>query len=423
MKLGLRNIGKIECADVEINGITVIAGENNTGKSTIGKALFAAFNSFYDIDNKILNERIYSIKEYLDKFIMHNNFDLWFDKLEDDKLARNIAVHTKGVTSVESVKDIIRSDLFLYNKEFVDSLDDSTLDKFITQVVHKMSVSDNEIFKSVVQKYFTSEFNSQICNIYSEDIGEIVLEIKGAVLKISVENDSIFDISSTFKLNTEAIYIDDPFVLDYDSAMWMWNQYSRFPNHRVHLVKKLFDINNNVNVVDEIIANRKLDFILNKVSSVCEGDIVKEQPRDFRYKVNGNKNTLDIRNLSTGMKTFAILKMLLTNGSIEPNGTIILDEPEIHLHPEWQLVFAEIIVLLNKEFGLHIVLNTHSPYFLDAIEVYAAKYDVADVCKYYLMENSNKGAIVIDVTDDIEQIYSKLARPLQILENERYQYD
>ncbi|WP_276946094.1 AAA family ATPase, partial [Eisenbergiella massiliensis] len=44
MKLSLKNIGKIETASVEINGITVIAGENNTGKSTVGRALFAVFN-------------------------------------------------------------------------------------------------------------------------------------------------------------------------------------------------------------------------------------------------------------------------------------------------------------------------------------------------------------------------------------------
>ena len=68
-------------------------------------------------------------------------------------------------------------------------------------------------------------------------------------------------------------------------------------------------------------------------------------------------------NLSTGMKNFVILKQLLQNGSIDENGIVILDEPEIHLHPEWQLKFAEIIVLLQIEFGVHVLLNTHSPYF------------------------------------------------------------
>lgn len=34
MKLTLKNIGKIESAEVKLNGITVIAGENDTGTKT-----------------------------------------------------------------------------------------------------------------------------------------------------------------------------------------------------------------------------------------------------------------------------------------------------------------------------------------------------------------------------------------------------
>lgn len=40
MRLQIENFAKIAKADINIDGITVIAGENNTGKSTIGKALY-----------------------------------------------------------------------------------------------------------------------------------------------------------------------------------------------------------------------------------------------------------------------------------------------------------------------------------------------------------------------------------------------
>lgn len=90
----------------------------------------------------------------------------------------------------------------------------------------------------------------------------------------------------------------------------------------------------------------------------------------------------------------------------------------MHLHPEWQLVFAELIVLLQKEFGMHILLNTHSPYFLNALEVYSKKYKIADKCRYYLAENREKYAVFQDVTADREPIYAKLARPLRFLEQE-----
>lgn len=40
MRLEIRNIGKVRHADIAIDGITVIAAANNTGKSTLGKALY-----------------------------------------------------------------------------------------------------------------------------------------------------------------------------------------------------------------------------------------------------------------------------------------------------------------------------------------------------------------------------------------------
>jgi predicted ATPase len=40
MKFDLKNIGSIKEASIKVNGLTVIAGENNIGKSAIGKAIF-----------------------------------------------------------------------------------------------------------------------------------------------------------------------------------------------------------------------------------------------------------------------------------------------------------------------------------------------------------------------------------------------
>ena len=97
---------------------------------------------------------------------------------------------------------------------------------------------------------------------------------------------------------------------------------------------------------------------------------------------------------------------------------MILDEPEIHLHPEWQLLFAELIILLQKEFDLKVLLNTHSPYFLRAIEVFSVKYGCREKCKYYLASNIEETSVIKDVTERTEEIYSLLAKPFQILETE-----
>lgn len=81
MKLKLKNIGKITSAEVEISGITVIAGPNSTGKSTISKSLFAMFNSLHNLSQKVKKEQEISIRqlfssnidEYFKEFILREN--------------------------------------------------------------------------------------------------------------------------------------------------------------------------------------------------------------------------------------------------------------------------------------------------------------------------------------------------------------
>lgn len=111
---------------------------------------------------------------------------------------------------------------------------------------------------------------------------------------------------------------------------------------------------------------------------------------------------------------------MLKSGCIKEKDVLILDEPEVHLHPEWQLLYAKLIVLLQKEFDLSMIITTHSPYFLDAIDVFSKKYDVFPRPCYYLAENVGETSTLHDVSDNIDAIYKKLSEPMQLLENLRY---
>ena len=192
--------------------------------------------------------------------------------------------------------------------------------------------------------------------------------------------------------------------------------------HQTQLRKKLFLKKERNNQFDEIADKEKLKTIDSLLAKACSGEIVFDKQR-YTYLKNEGGEPLDVHNLSAGLKTFAILKMLLQNGGLERNGLLILDEPEIHLHPQWQLLFAEIIVLLQKEFDLRILMNTHSPYFLRALQVYAAKYSRAKQCRYYLSELDGDLANIVDVTDCVDKVYAKLAEPFQKLEDERAEND
>ncbi len=424
MKLYLKNIGKIADATIEIEGITVIGGENNTGKSTVGKSLFSMFNSFYEIQQQIREERLLSIENVLQ--LIYRNFYFYnSEQIKDiDDFSKEILSKADEYKKMpELLQEEILSMLNVTSEPRKVFFERINIGDLIDRIVDILKISDEDIFNSVVNKKLNAEFNGQLLNIYSEFEGNISLRVQNKKLSVTVLEDSVSVSGLDYSLHTEAIYIDDPFVLD-DVDYRRIRRRTIYADHRVQLINKLLLRSNNASVVDEIVVENRFKKIYNKLTSICDGSIVQQKNGRLAYQMRNSDRTLSVKNLSTGLKTFVILKTLLTNGTIETNGTIILDEPEIHLHPEWQLLFAEIIVLLNKEFGVNILLNTHSPYFLRAIQVYSAKYEMSDICKYYMSESGEKGKTYItDVTDNVDKIFAKLSKPLQKLEDERWNVD
>ncbi len=424
MHLSIKNAGKISEANIEIKGITVLAGENNTGKSTVGKLLFCIFNSLYKIDEKIEDELKNGIERILmssPSFVNSNrpitiNYPIFSDD-EIDLKKRNIYIQNK-----EDLKIGLKKLYIILNKNASKYTDDDfpkAIENVANAMIDFLSIPNDEIVTVIFRNQFQAEFNMQINNSYSPDTySEIILKIKNTDIKICVEENNSVKIENKISLNKEVMYIDNCFVLN----NFNYNIYNDYKIHQDHLKAKLLKnkFNSDYSIANEIITTKKLDKIFEKLDSICDGEVIENRMRVLEYKEKNSKISLNMSNVSAGLKTFIIIKTLLLNGSLEENGTIILDEPEIHLHPEWQLVFAELIVLLQKEFNMHILLTTHSPYFLEAIELYSKKHGITDKCKYYLAENENNMAKIVDVSNNIEEIYKKLAKPLQTLENERY---
>lgn len=410
MKLFLKNVGKIQKATIDLNGITVIAGENDTGKSTIGKTLFAVFNSFYDIESKIKMERDRYIERLIISIFYSGNLsgfnDDFIDSVIDDLDSCN-----KSDMCEDTIKEIIykhtSEELYIELKDIIDK----TARKF----VEVFNMPHSKFIIEILANNLLTEFNYQICNIFSKGESRITLTIKEKDINIEIKEDDFFYIDNEFQLGTEVIYIDNPFIIDNIQRTFM-RRINRniFLKHNDFLIEKLQKEYSENTIVDKIIVKDSFYEIFNKINL---GELVKTG-RIISYKKKNYDKTLRIENLSTGIKSFMIIKTLLLNGHLSEKGTIVLDEPEVHLHPEWQLIFAELIVLLQKEFNMHILLTTHSPYFINAIEVYSAKHNIKEKCKFYLAENDGNFSIFKDVTNDLSPMYRKLSRPLQELEDE-----
>lgn len=449
MKLTLKNVGNLGNATIELNGITVIAGENNTGKSTVGKALYCVFNSFYKLKSQIDNTRTSLLaKTLLDAF----------DEDHDDYSLRSFSLATTIIKdkerflkrpTIQNIRELMTSfaepidEISIIDVDNKDIQHDSTIDEnypdlvltdeFLNSVLDKiveiLQVPEKSIFLRILQKKIDVEFMGQINNAFSiNEEGEINLTIKDKTAKIKFLNNKVDFIDNLLDLKTQVIYLDDPFILDDIGPInrrrlfYSVNRDLNNLTHRDYLKMTLTQNKNSDDVeaaIKELIVDAKMQHILDKINTVCDGEMKLISSSSFGYAHENQSQPIRIENISTGLKSFVVLKTLLLKGDLESNGTIVLDEPEVHLHPEWQLIFAELIVLLQVEFNMHILLNTHSPYFLNAIEVYSQKYCISSKCKYYLSISNNGISSIEDVTSDTEKIYSKLARPFQILEKER----
>ena len=409
MKLSIRNVGKLKEADVEINGITVIAGENNTGKSTVSKTLFSLFNGFYNFDKKLLELKSKDITNIFLRFLQNlnrENVNILIDI--SDKIVKDTSYKFDRNKLIKLIQE---------NRNFISI---EYLEEVSEKIFDILNIKDEEYLENTISYILNNEFDNQINTIWSNDLGEIALKIKENELKLKIKNNKVIKIENKINLRSEVIYIDDPFVID-NLNEYKWRDINYLENHRESLETKLIREKNEKTFSEKIIAKNNLQQITEKLKEVINGEIKFYQGK-WVYKFENN-NELNLKNLSTGLKSFAILKRLVENGNLEEKDIVILDEPEIHLHPEWQIKFAELIVLLQKEFKMHILLTTHSPYFVNALEVFSEKYGVDEKCKYYVAENVENSSIIKNVTDNTREIYRKLARPIQDLENIRYSSD
>ena len=168
MKLTINNIGKLKNAEVVIDGITVITGENDTGKSTVGKVLWSVFNGFYEIDEKVYNEKVSELEKIIDEIIKENvyknlstDYNSFFEIFNStrEKIAIEFLKGNKNY-SEDEIKIIINN----YKKD----LKIENISKFVQEINETLKISDKEIIKVIVSRVMNKEFHNQINAIFSK---------------------------------------------------------------------------------------------------------------------------------------------------------------------------------------------------------------------------------------------------------------
>jgi predicted ATPase len=397
-----------------MDGITVIAGENNTGKSTFGKALYCMFNAFCNDEKNIYAERVNGISGIIENKLFFDEFQV----VSFNKKVMERIVSLEQSFSASSFLEIIK-DSFASIPENDTKLLNEIIDTSIDEIGHFVTIGSNEIQRMIITRYFRNEFEGQINHLNELDLaGNVLLTIKKENVEVTMKNNECRSFIDNVGILYGAIYIDSPFIIDNVQQYYRYRSRQALPSgasHSLDLRYRLGKVTDNT-VIKEAIIKQKINTIVSAVNKIVAGEF-RENKDDLLFFEHNLQKPIALSNLSAGLKVFVIIKRLLETGAINNNGVLIMDEPEIHLHPDWQLKFVEILVLLQKEFNLNILLATHSPYFLEAIEVYAKKYGISDHCNYYLAEVKDDTADVREVSGNLNDVYKQLADPFRKLEN------
>ena len=413
MKLLLRNFAKIKEAEIRFDGLTVIAGNNNTGKSTVGKVLFTLFHSLRNMSRSVMEERKDFVQRFLWEIYMNNNRRAAMPAEAMKKMAKSREV----VGAVETESPSVWYEVLMKGivQDLQLNLSQEEKEDLHKRIEEAWKHSDAEIAKELATRAFAQVFQGQVNSLTKEDAeASVILQVQGEERSIRFEKNECMEYQDNINLMEDAIYVEDPFLME---ECFKGRLRQRTSVQSQALLEYL-ETNELPNAIDAIEIKKKNDDIFLLFRETIPGDIVHEAYR-FVLRSSAQEQALNVENWSTGIKSFAILKRLLENGALHEKGVLILDEPEIHLHPQWQLYYAEILVLLQKAFNLTILLTTHSPFFMDAIEIYTHKHGISDKTKYYLSEALDHEVEFRDVSGKIDEIYEKMANPLQILENLR----
>ncbi|MFT6148435.1 MAG: energy-coupling factor transporter ATP-binding protein EcfA2 [Saprospiraceae bacterium] len=417
MKFDLKNIGPIKEASIKVDGLTVIAGENSIGKSAIGKAIFCLMKGtsevFIDInlDRRVLYQQTISeIEKSLPKGEIYENI---ISELQISKL-------------YYSKKNIEETYIFNHHidlaKEYVIQLLDN-IDKpeRILELINHLEtinmVGDNDLEKKLSTTFdvlIRDVFNGSINNKKDyQNFGSIKLSKDKTISYYRINNDkTIQSIAHRSNYLKDVILIESPLILSLyrfirDSLAFNRNgdfnsSYQGLPYHTFDFVKKISE------------KHYAYNHTINKeISEIISGNLDFDNNQDDFIFVDSNNEKHDIVNVASGIKSFGILQLLATSENLNEDNILIIDEPEVHLHPFWQVEYAKILVKLAEN-NIPVVVASHSPYFIEALKTYSDK-TIKDKTNFYLGEMQEGGSVFKDVTDDLEPIFELLAIPMQQL--------
>jgi predicted ATPase len=416
-KNNFENLGNISKGSIELNNLTIFTGENNTGKTYATYGVYSLLDKDFRYHLKEINpiiDRLYKdglynldLKEFLDK-----NYD---------KIKKEIEVSfSNSLSNIFSANE----DEFKKSKITFD-LDILEIKEELLKLQHKSTLTigkDNVIFE------VNKEENSNILKLVlleTETPKDIISENFKNVLSRFIF-DRLF--SKSFLLPAERTGLNLFYQELSSERTAMFHHIGKAQINKMELIKDLIvsrypqpiadyiDFLNNINVLKKSSSEFKdLSLIIQKEILKGKYKVEKDGIYFMPYKNYANKDNfndkISLHLTSSTIKTFFSLVFYLEHLA-NIGETLIVDEPELNLHPENQRKIARILAMIANR-GVKVIVSTHSDYFVREINNlimlksdFKSKNKIMTKYKYdeKMLISSNKVSAYLFCNNSIEEM-------------------
>ncbi|MCX6152614.1 MAG: AAA family ATPase [Candidatus Kapabacteria bacterium] len=372
MKFTFENLGYIDRGDITPGNLTIICGNNNVGKTYLNYAIYSFLynisdTNFIEIDEKYIKDLLSNENIKIDLKTWKNNITEIFSKYSS-KFSENI--HTFFSTNEEFFHNSkVKLELLEYESDFSEPY------KAQFFIGKKDSV---KIFKdsnsSEVEFYINNESKNRIPegiieDIFSRTISRLLFKniLKRPFIITSERTGiSLFYKELDFAKNRmiEAISketVPHPFQL----IESMRARYADSIKHNIDIIRNFDDNLKNKSFLQK---DHKEEFVKlsKKISEILNGSFkIVDKQILFETRKERNRDKVDLIPIyltSSATKSLFLLDIYIRSIA-QTNDILMIDEPELNLHPDNQIIIARLLANLVN-LGIDIIITTHSDYMI-----------------------------------------------------------